>query len=119
MTTPSTLDPSLALCLRPPGASAPGLPPREGAALAVLWDAPHPLTAAQIATRLPSPGISHALGQLRTAGLITATRTGRTHTYQPTIGRDDYLAALVTAVLDQAGDPAAVLRTALSTPPAR
>jgi hypothetical protein len=27
------------------------------------------------------------------------------------MSRDDYLAALVTAVLDQASDPAAVLRT--------
>jgi predicted transcriptional regulator len=93
-------------------AGTPGLPPREGAVLAVLWAAPQPLTAAQITTHLPTPGISHALRQLRAGGLITTTRTGRTHAYRPTMSRDDYLAGLVTAALDQAGDPAAVLRTA-------
>jgi predicted transcriptional regulator len=86
--------------------------------LAVLWAAPRPLTAAQISTRLPTPGIGHALGQLRAAGLITTTRTGHTHRYQATVSRDDYLAALVTAALDQAADPAAVLRTALHAAPA-
>jgi predicted transcriptional regulator len=81
-----------------------------------LWEAPQPLTAAQISIHLPTPGIGHALSQLRAAGLITATRTGHTHRYQPALGRDDYLAGLVAAALDQAGDPAAVLRTALKSP---
>jgi predicted transcriptional regulator len=86
----------------------------------VLWAAPQPLTAAQITTRLPpGSGIHHALRQLHTAGLITATRTGdRARRYQPVLGRDDYLAAMIAAILDQATDPAAVLRTALHTPPA-
>jgi hypothetical protein len=87
----------------------------------VLWDAPRPLSAAQISARLTDvtgtgTGIYHALHQLRAAGLITTTGTSRTHHYQATIGRDDYLAALIAAVLDQAADPAAVLRTALHTP---
>ena len=64
-------------------APAPGLPPRQGTVLAVLWEATRPLTAAQISTRLPTPGIGHALSELRTAGLITATRTGHTRRYQP------------------------------------
>jgi predicted transcriptional regulator len=85
--------------------------------LAVLWEAAQPLTAAQISTCLPTPGIGHALAQLRTAGLITATRAGHTHRYQAVLGRDDYLAALVAAALDQAADQAAVLRTALHTSP--
>jgi predicted transcriptional regulator len=119
MTTVSTPDarPSTP-GLRP--APAPGLPPRQGAVLAVLWDAPHPLTAAQITTRLTgsgtSTGIYHALNQLRTAGLITATWAGHAHRYQAALRRDDYLAGLIAAALDQAGDPAAVLRTALHTP---
>jgi predicted transcriptional regulator len=75
------------------------------------------LTGAQIAARLPTPGIGHALAQLRAAALITATRTGRTYTYKPTLSRDGYLAGLVAAALDQAADPAAVLRTALHTAP--
>lgn len=104
---------------RPHPAPAPGLPPRQGTVLAVLWEATRPLTAAQISTGLPTPGISQALAQLRTAGLITATRTGHTHRYQAVLGRDDYLAGLVAAALDQAGDAAAVLRTALHTPPSR
>jgi hypothetical protein len=80
---------------------------------------PQPLTAAQITARLPpGGGVQHAPGQLRAAGLITATRTGdRARRYQPALGRDDYLAALIAAILDQAGDPAAVLRIALHTPP--
>jgi predicted transcriptional regulator len=82
-----------------------------------LWNAPRPLTATQISSRLPTPGISHALAQLRAAGLITTTRHGRTCAYQPTLGRDDYLAALVAAALDQAGDPAGVLRAALHATP--
>ena len=67
----------------------------------------HP-RAAQISARLPgagSGGIGHALGQLRAAGLITTTRTGRTHRCQAVLGRDAYLATLVTAALDQAAGP--------------
>ncbi len=59
------------------------------------------------------------LSQLRAAGPGTATRVGHTHRYQPVLGRDDYLASLVAAAPGQAGDPAAVLRTALNTPPSR
>jgi hypothetical protein len=85
-----------------------------------LWDALQPLSAAQISARLPSSGgtgIYHALHQLRAAGLITTTAAGRPHHYQPALPRDAYLASLVAAILDQAADPAAVLRTALHTPP--
>jgi hypothetical protein len=88
--------------------------------LAVLWDAPRPLSAAQISARLAGSGgtgIYHALHQLRTAGLITTTGTKRPHHYQPALPRDAYLAGLVAAIVDQAADPAAVLRTALHTPP--
>lgn len=111
--------PPLAVLARPRPAPAPGLPPRQGTVLAVLWEAPRPLTAAQISTHLPTPGIGHALSQLRAAGLVTATRTGHTHRYQAVLGCDDYLAGLVAAALDRAGDPAAVLRSALSTAPGR
>jgi predicted transcriptional regulator len=116
----STLDTSAhAPGLRPAGAL--GLPPRQGEVLGALWAAPQPLTAAQITARLPpGPGIHHALRQLHAVGLITATRTGnRARRYKPALGRDDYLAALIATVLDQASDPAAVLRTALRTPPTR
>jgi predicted transcriptional regulator len=109
--------PPLAVLPRACPAPAPGLPPRQGAVLAILWDAPRPLTAAQISTRLPTPGIGHALAQLRATGVITTAQHGRTHTHRPALGRDDYLAGLVAAALDQAGDPAAVLRAALHTPP--
>src|SRR5579859_8018361 len=114
--------PPLAVLPRPRPAPAPGLPPRQGAVLAVLWQAPRPLSAAQISARLAegssSAGIGHALRQLYAAGLITATRTGdRARRYQPALDRDSYLAGLVAAVLDQAGDPAAVLRAALRTRP--
>jgi predicted transcriptional regulator len=90
--------------------------------LAVLWDTPRPLSAAQISARLTEStgartGIYHALHQLRAAGLITATWAGRANQYQPTLSRDDYLAGQVAAILDQAADPAAVLRTALRPPP--
>lgn len=112
--TTTTPPPPPADLARP--APAPGLPPRQGTVLAVLWEAPRPLTAAQISTHLPTTGISHALSQLRAAGLVTATRKGHTYRYQAVLGRDDYLAGLVAAALDQAGDPAAVLRTALHTP---
>jgi predicted transcriptional regulator len=109
----TTLDTTLAPGVCP--ASALGLPPRQGAVLAVLWAAPQPLTAAQVTTRLPAgPGIQHALGRLRAAGLIEATRSGdRARRYQPTIDRDDYLAAQIAAMLDLACDQAAVLRAAL------
>jgi predicted transcriptional regulator len=117
MTTPNTLNAGLAVPgLRPGGAL--GLPPRHGEVLAVLWDSAQPPTAAQITARLPpGGGIHNALRQLHAAGLITATRTGdRARHYQPVMGRDDYLAALIAAALDQAADPAGVLRTALSAP---
>jgi predicted transcriptional regulator len=111
--------PPLATLPGPPPAPAPGLPPRQGAVLAVLWDATRPLSAAQISARLTDAGtgIYYALHQLRTAGLITTTWAGRAHRYHATLGRDDYLAGMVAAILDQAADPAAVLRTALHTPP--
>jgi hypothetical protein len=117
VTTLSTLDAALPPGLRRVG--APGLPSRQGAVLAVLWDAPQPVTAAQITARLaPGGGIHHALRELHASGLITATRTGdRARRYEPALSRDDYLATLIAAVLDQAGDPAAVLRTALRTRP--
>jgi predicted transcriptional regulator len=119
MTTVPVSPPEMLPRSRP--APAPGLPARQGAVLAVLWDAPRPLSAAQISARLTQStgagtGIYHALHQLRTSGLITA---GRAHNYQPTLSRDDYLAGLVAAILDQAADPAAVLRTALHTPGSR
>jgi predicted transcriptional regulator len=108
----------------PRPAPAPGLPPRQGAVLAVLWDACRPLSAAQISARLTEStgagtgtGIYHALHQLRAAGLITATWAGRAHHYQATLPRDTYLAGLVAAIVDQAADPAAVLRTALKGTP--
>jgi predicted transcriptional regulator len=102
---------------RPPSAlvPAPGLPLRQGIVLAVLWDAPGPLTAAQISACLPTPGVSHALSELRVAGLITTSRAGHTHRHQAVLNRDGYLAGLVAAALDHAGDPAAVLRSALHT----
>jgi predicted transcriptional regulator len=109
---------------RPRLVPAAGLPPRQGAVLAVLWDAPHPLSAAQISARLASgagagagTGIYHALHQLRAAGLITTTCAGRPHRYQAAVGRDSYLADLVATALDQADNPAGVLRAALFTPP--
>ena len=98
--------PPLAELARPRPAPAPGLPPRQGTVLAVLWEAPGPLTAAQISNCLPTPGIGHAVRELRAAGLVTATRIGHTHRYQAVLGRDDYLAG-------------AVLRTALNTLPGR
>jgi predicted transcriptional regulator len=114
--------PSPAVFPSPRPASAPGLPPRQGAVLAVLWDACRPLSAAQISARLTEStgtgtGIYHALHQLRAAGLITATWAGRAHHYQATLPRDAYLTGLVAAILDQAADPAAVLRTALRGTP--
>jgi predicted transcriptional regulator len=99
-----------------------GLPARQGAVLAVLWDAPGPLTAAQIAARLGwhgPAGTGHLLGRLRALGLATTTRHAGTCHWQATQARDDYLAALIAAALDQAADPPAVLRAALRTPPGR
>ncbi len=103
----------------PPPAPVPGLPHRQGAVLAVLWDAPGPLTAAQISARLGggSPArTGHALSQLHAAGLAAPARDRRTRRWQAALGRDDYLAALVAAALDQAGDPTAVLRAVLGIP---
>lgn len=103
----------------PRPAPAPGLPPRQGAVLAVLWDAPGPLTAAQITARLGggSPArTGHALSQLHAAGLAVPARDRRACRWRPVLGRDDYLAALVAAALDQAADPTAVLRAVLGIP---
>ncbi|HET7016109.1 MAG TPA: hypothetical protein VFI65_19465 [Streptosporangiaceae bacterium] len=65
-----------------------------------------------------APGVSQALSQLRTAGLITTARAGHTHRYQAALNRDDYLTSLIAAALDHADDPAAMLRAALHTAPA-
>jgi hypothetical protein len=98
-----------------------GLPERQGAVLAVLWNTAEPLTAAQITARLRWHGpasTGHALGRLRALGLAAPT-SHRTTRWQATLRRDDYLAALVAAALDQASDQPAVLRAALGIPPGR
>ena len=64
MTT--ALPASVAVLHGPRPAPAPGLPRWQGTVLAVLWEAPMPLTAAQVAARLGRDhpaGTGYALGR--------------------------------------------------------
>jgi predicted transcriptional regulator len=85
----------------------------EADVLSVLWDAGEPLAGADVQTRfgadLAFSTIATILTRLHSKGLVTRTTRGRTHLYEPSFSRSDYVAEEVRRLLDQ-GDRPAVLQ---------
>lgn len=81
----------------------------------VLWQAPGPLSAREVAEALAGRGLAYTtwltvLGRLERKGLLQRDTSTRAHTYRPVASREDHVAVLLQEVLDQAGDRTAVLQ---------
>jgi predicted transcriptional regulator len=86
----------------------------ERAVMNVLWDAPTPLTAAVLATRLPNTDLAATtlltvLSRLEAKGFVRRARTGRAAEFAPTGSRAAHVAETLRAVLADATDPSAAL----------
>ncbi len=79
----------------------------------MLWDTAVPMSPGEVQTRmgrdLAYATVSTILGRLHTKGLVTRTSTGRTHHYEPSITRADYVSGHVRRLLEH-GDRTAVLQ---------
>ena len=90
----------------------------------VVWAAPGPLTARQVADALADRGLAYTtwltvLGRLERKGLLARSRDARAHTYSPVGSRADLVAGLMEQALGQADDrEAALQRFARSVSPA-
>ena len=87
----------------------------ERAAMEVVWAAPGPLTAREVADALADRGLAYTtwltvLGRLERKGLLRRDKVGRAHTYSRTASREDHVAVLMQQALGQAQDRAAVLQ---------
>jgi predicted transcriptional regulator len=81
----------------------------------VLWSAPEPVTARDLASTLADRGLAYTtwltvLTRLERKGLVRRERAGRAHTYAPVASRDDHVAVLIDQALGQADDRAAALQ---------
>ena len=81
----------------------------------VVWAAPGPLTARQVADALADRGLAYTtwltvLTRLERKGLVRRERAGRAHTYAPVASREDHVAVLIDQALGQADDRAAALQ---------
>jgi predicted transcriptional regulator len=87
----------------------------ERAAMQVVWAAPSPLTARQVADALAERGLAYTtwltvLGRLERKGLLRRGREARAHTYAPIGSREDLVAGLMQQALGQADDREAALQ---------
>ena len=87
----------------------------ERAAMQVLWAAPEPLTARQVADALDDRGLAYTtwltvLSRLERKGLLERRREARAHTYAPRSTREDLVAGLMEQALGQALDREAALQ---------
>jgi predicted transcriptional regulator len=87
----------------------------ERSAMDVVWAAPGPLTARQVADALDGRGLAYTtwltvLGRLEGKGLLRRERTGRAHTYTAAGSREDHIAVLMQQALGQADDRQAALQ---------
>ncbi len=81
----------------------------------VVWAAPGPLTARQVAEALAARGLAYTtwltvLGRLERKGLLARSRDARAHTYAPVGSRADLVAGLMQQALGQADDREAALQ---------
>lgn len=81
----------------------------------VVWAAPGPLTAREVADALGKRGLAYTtwltvLSRLEGKGLLRRDKTGRAHTYTATDTREHHVTVLLQQALGQAQDRAAVLQ---------
>jgi len=87
----------------------------ESAAMQVVWSAPGPVTAREVADGLADRQLAYTtvltvLTRLEGKGLVRRERAGRAHTYAPVASREDHIAVLMQQALGQAGDREAALQ---------
>src|SRR3954453_1562650 len=87
----------------------------ESAAMQVLWSAPGPVTAREVADGLAARGLAYTtvltvLTRLEGKGLGRRGRARRAHTYVAVASREDHIAVLMQQALGQAGDREAALQ---------
>ena len=87
----------------------------ERAAMEVVWGAPVPLTAREVADALADRGLAYTtwltvLGRLERKGLLRRDKSAKAHTYASTASRADHVALLMEQALGQADDRQAVLQ---------
>ena len=92
----------------------------ERAAMQVVWAAPGPLTARQVAETLAERDLAYTtwltvLGRLERKGLLERRRDARAHTYAPVGSREDLVAGLMQQALGQADDREAALQRFVSS----
>jgi predicted transcriptional regulator len=83
--------------------------------MSVVWSAPGPVTARDVAEGLADRGLAYTtvltvLTRLESKGLVRRDRSGRAHSYLPTASREDHIAVLMQQALGQAGDREAALQ---------
>ena len=81
----------------------------------VVWAAPGPLTARQLADALADRGLAYTtwltvLTRLEGKGLLRRERSGRAHSYTAVASREDHIAVLMQQALGQADDREAALQ---------
>lgn len=81
----------------------------------VVWAAPDPLTARQVAAELADRELAYTtwltvLGRLEHKGLLVRSRTARAHTYAAVASREDHIAELMRQALGQADNREAALQ---------
>ena len=86
----------------------------ERAAMDVIWAAPGPLTARDVADALADRGLAYTtwltvLGRLERKGLLERDKSGRAHTYVAPSTREDHITVLLQQALGQAEDRTAAL----------
>jgi predicted transcriptional regulator len=86
----------------------------ESGVLAALWEAGHPLTAAQVSERLPGDELAYTtvltiLSRLHDKGMVTRQRAGRGYAYEPARDEAAHTAERMRDLLNGGSDRAAVL----------
>lgn len=81
----------------------------ERAVMDVLWSATEPLTARDVAERLPERDLATTtvltvLSRLERKNVVRRDRSGRAHTYLAVARREDHVAELMREVLGSAPD---------------
>lgn len=87
----------------------------EAAIMQVLWEAPDPVSVAEVVDGLAAvhpvayTTAMTVLERLRQKGRVDRSKVGRSFRYQPAVTAEDYVSGLLAKALDEASDRPAVL----------
>ncbi|TMR08124.1 BlaI/MecI/CopY family transcriptional regulator [Nonomuraea turkmeniaca] len=91
----------------------------ERSIMETLWSHPEGMFSQDVAHALPSePAVTTVLTvlvRLSQKGLVSRERVGRAHLYKATAGRDAFVAEVMRAALEEAGDLAATAQHFVGT----